>query len=77
MEVSSVVSSIKGAIELVKKLADIAKDMKHAELKKLIADLSNELADAHLKSAEMKIELLALREENQSSRAKRVVKSPK
>lgn len=66
-----ILGTINGSIELLKKLNEISKNIKQAELKSLIADLSNQLADAKIAAAEIKEEIAALREEIAALKAHR------
>jgi hypothetical protein len=56
-------STIGSAIELTKKVRQLADTMKNVKLKSTIADLSNSLADAKLQAADLKGEIAARDEE--------------
>ncbi|HKI44082.1 MAG TPA: hypothetical protein VKA08_02000 [Balneolales bacterium] len=64
------ISSLNGAIKIVKRLREISKNIEEAEFNNLLADLSNELADSKIHIAELKHQILQLEQENEHLRVK-------
>ncbi len=71
------ISGLKESIALVRRLAEIAKNMQHVELKGLIAELANKLADANMQMAGLKNEIAILKEENNALKNKVDGEKPK
>jgi hypothetical protein len=59
-----IISPINNSLTLLKRLKVISENIKEAEFKNLLADLSMEIADAKLAEADLKEQIVTLREEN-------------
>lgn len=65
MSIASALGSIKAAIDTLGKLREITKSMQNADLKSTIAQHANQLADTQLKLADLKQDLVSLKEEKE------------
>lgn len=66
-----IITAITASLELLKKLKEVSKNIKDAEIKNLIADISNQLADTKLAAVALKQEIIALKEENAELKAQK------